>query len=649
MLGSVIRGRGRGGPGGRALIMPAALCLIVVLLGVAVLAESFTPGRGAWVAAGGSGTAGAVGQVITIGEPAAGIAAQDPAYMSAGFLAALAERLAIRLLPTAPAQLEAGTDLAIEADVLAETPADSMILHYRLSGRPDYAAVVMHPQPGGEWVASIPGDAVELRGVEYFLEVWSQGRVAYCPSQDYTGDPLQYAVRVTDSDGAGALTTTAGKSRMVSLPARLADGSIAAVLTDDLGEPADSWRCARWSPAAQVYREVGDEALEGFSPGAAFWLHTDATRAIDFTGETVFADGAAGCTIRLEPGWNMIANPYAYPIALADMRVVDGARTMPLSEAAVRMLLEAHPLHGYDGDQYSSASGTLAPWTGYFIANMGDAAIDLTIPPREAYQWERPQIPFGASPGTIAWALQLTAKQGSHEPATLRLGASAAAADGWDRWDQLVPPPAIEQPVLVRSVNPSMPALVQTMQSDVRPVIDPGVTWTVEVVAGEAGPVQLDWQLPEELPAGYGVRIVDVTHELWVDCAPSGTYATMAAEPGTLPFLVVVGTNAWLNEQSTQAASAGAHFATAILGGNPHRGNMQVRLVLQQPERVAFSAYDVNGRLVRTWGNEELAAGVHVLAWDGRTQQGEPAPTGVYFLRLTGANHDKTMRSVLVR
>ena len=44
--------------------------------------------------------------------------------------------------------------------------------------------------------------------------------------------------------------------------------------------------------------------------------------------------------------------------------------------------------------------------------------------------------------------------------------------------------------------------------------------------------------------------------------------------------------------------------------------------------------YDLAGRVVRTLANGVLPAGYHQRVWDGRTQRGVMAASGVYFYRL---------------
>ena len=44
--------------------------------------------------------------------------------------------------------------------------------------------------------------------------------------------------------------------------------------------------------------------------------------------------------------------------------------------------------------------------------------------------------------------------------------------------------------------------------------------------------------------------------------------------------------------------------------------------------------YDLAGRLVRRIPGGRLEAGEHAIDWDGRTDGGNAAPAGIYFVRL---------------
>ena len=75
------------------------------------------------------------------------------------------------------------------------------------------------------------------------------------------------------------------------------------------------------------------------------------------------------------------------------------------------------------------------------------------------------------------------------------------------------------------------------------------------------------------------------------------------------------------------------------------------RLELSLPERstVTASVYDVSGRLVATLAKGELPAGTHALDWSGRTDVGDQAASGVYFVRALVGSEVLSAKLALVR
>lgn len=90
--------------------------------------------------------------------------------------------------------------------------------------------------------------------------------------------------------------------------------------------------------------------------------------------------------------------------------------------------------------------------------------------------------------------------------------------------------------------------------------------------------------------------------------------------------------------------------AVEIVGGNPARGTVRLRLALPKREPVDARVYNVRGVLVRTLARAPVEPGFHVLGWDGRDDHGGRAADGLYFVRVrVGAGFERTLRVALVR
>jgi flagellar hook assembly protein FlgD len=65
---------------------------------------------------------------------------------------------------------------------------------------------------------------------------------------------------------------------------------------------------------------------------------------------------------------------------------------------------------------------------------------------------------------------------------------------------------------------------------------------------------------------------------------------------------------------------------------------------------LTLRVFDVTGRLVReSRAPAAPVAGFGIMTWDGRDRNGAAAPSGVYYLRLTGAGLDDSRAVILLR
>lgn len=644
--------RRRLGSVSRHLSGGSALLVALPFLALPVRAQVFSPGSGVCVSAGGPAQGGDFQAACSIGQPVLGVATSNSWAFWAGIVTSLAPSVVIEIAPLDPTPATAGAPATIEFDLNANRPVASALLHYRQGGQTAYSSLAMTARTERTWTANIPGSSVTLRGIEYYLEVEAAGRTAYSPTSSPHVSPHRLPVRVTGSDGGGSLATVEHRYRMISIPAVLTDSLPRDVMVDDLGQPdSTAWRCGRWDPAAELSREVGVDNTVSFAPGRAFWLITDQPRRVTFGGATVFPPGIRdhAITLTLKPGWNQIGNPFAYEVGLAHVLVDDGSRVRSLAEAVTAGLVEPQPLHAYDGTTYHAEGTSLAPWTGYFVANLNDTDIDLVLPALEspAGVASRPLPDSGREPP--AWLMTLRA-QDTRSVATVEIGGAANAEEAWDSWDRLQPPAAPQGGVALRVQNPALPPRTQALQRDVRPLaVSGGAVWIVQAVVSEAGVVKLSWTVPADFPSGCAARLVDLQRHSWIDLAPDGAYETAFAGPGTASFRVAIGAPGWLDLQSPASGPAGAHFTAALMGGNPTRGVMQARLMLERAERIAVCAFDLHGRLVRTIKDEQMGPGVHIISWDGMTAEGRTAPSGMYILRVAGGGRERTLRGVLLR
>ena len=82
---------------------------------------------------------------------------------------------------------------------------------------------------------------------------------------------------------------------------------------------------------------------------------------------------------------------------------------------------------------------------------------------------------------------------------------------------------------------------------------------------------------------------------------------------------------------------------------NPFNPVTSVEFTLETGTYVTVKIYDVNGRLARTLVDRPMTQGEHRIEWDGRDQGGNPAASGVYFLRFEAGQTRQTHKMVLLK
>jgi hypothetical protein len=82
---------------------------------------------------------------------------------------------------------------------------------------------------------------------------------------------------------------------------------------------------------------------------------------------------------------------------------------------------------------------------------------------------------------------------------------------------------------------------------------------------------------------------------------------------------------------------------------NPFNPMTVIHFNLATGDRAELSVYDIRGR--RVWRSDltGYGPGRHQLAWEGRDQDGQALPSGIYFYRLTSGGATATRKMVLAR
>ena len=146
----------------------------------------------------------------------------------------------------------------------------------------------------------------------------------------------------------------------------------------------------------------------------------------------------------------------------------------------------------------------------------------------------------------------------------------------------------------------------------------------------------------------------------------AGVVVVGGADPGNVtlqPWLINSHSNSFDLAMTAQTAQpvAGAGLLAVVTGDrqgavraltvspNPAQSAVRIGFELAQSGDVDLTIFDVSGREVATVFHGRWDAGAHELGWDGRDSSGHPVDGGIYFARLSGADHSTVSRVVMMK
>ncbi|MBN2000647.1 choice-of-anchor D domain-containing protein, partial [candidate division KSB1 bacterium] len=243
-------------------------------------------------------------------------------------------------------------------------------------------------------VGAIPKVFVTLRGIEYYVYLTDGLRPVYFPNENAVENPAVVQVSVEKAVPPNTVRFVEAGYKMISVPLKIQDPFIPAVFEDDYGEyDRQIWRLLRYSSGNGGFFIEYPNIQAHVDPGIAFWLITRDGKRFDVSNARS-TDTSKPFTLTLQPGWNQIGNPFAFPVAWRDIEKPEVISS----------------LTWFDGSEYIPGREELVPWEGYFVYNSDEfEPVDILIPPIEHTDIIKKVRPIThAYPGD--YKLQLSAK-----------------------------------------------------------------------------------------------------------------------------------------------------------------------------------------------------------------------------------------------
>ncbi|MBL8025947.1 MAG: putative Ig domain-containing protein, partial [Fibrobacteres bacterium] len=422
--------------------------------------------------------------------------------------------------------------------------------------------------------------------------------------------------------GQSTVVSTFGADywHMISLPTDAVE--LPSVLTDT------SRRAFVWSPTKEVYLDPAEGFTE-IKRGASFWLYS--SDVVSVTAPRLLTDSSysKACTLRVDTGWNMIASPYAYAVALpnADLRYWSNSM-----------------------NDYVKAT-VMEPWKGYFFYSFTAEPIVLSGKPFNPDSSELSKVTKVAKLNKESgeWLINVKALSGGKVDMMNSFGVLLGADEKDNNMNMAQPP---------RSPNGG--PLVAFQSGYAKTLLDRSVVapyegtrkWLmyIEPAAGTRE-VELNFSGLSSLPEGF-YAYIDQSGACYKMAGDSTVL--ISAKSGVYVSVIV-------SDDPDYLAKRIVNFNLAQNVPNPFNPVTTINYAIPAAYRadgkpidggvdVSLSVYDLRGRLVK-----KIASGVHKfngkysVTWNGKDTYGKVLSSGIYVYRLEAGNWRAVKRMVMTK
>ena len=499
--------------------------------------------------------------------------------------------------------------------------------YYRRTGERLFQQTAM-TMVGNNYVATIPQQYSTIRGVQYYVEFSDGFTLVTFPTNDPLNSPASLTVNIDELIFPNQFIPA--EYAMISVPLSLNNPDITSVLGNDYGTYNNSvWRLFRWNGLNESYLEHPD-LNTGFLPGNAYWLiHRD---GIPFKiTNAVSVDAFNNYNIDVRPGWNQIANPFAFPV---DWFEIENSEIVDAPVRWDTALLD-----------YEYNQSVLEPWEGYWVYNPDLQVVTLSIPPVESMigsPLPKPSIVLDENEFIIQIKAEI--ENTKHIDYQNYVGMLNDNKHIGMKKNILEAPPIKNEIGL--SIIDSDKKFAQKLVSHNKD----GMVWDLYLAVKELWQnVHIAFASEYKLPEGFNIWLLNVDSEVSV---PVENYKAVInnEDKGTINLKLIIGTQEFAKQAAGNVSLTPTEYTLYQNYPNPFNPSTTISYNLKEKSVVTLEIYDVLGSKIKTISyNETQNAGRHTVVWNGDNTEANPVSSGVYLYRLKANNFVETKKMILVR
>ncbi len=477
-------------------------------------------------------------------------------------------------------------------------------------------------------------------------EMWGNGRTAGSDSSTgiFAKNNLQFALNVFSYADNYLVRmpqpTPDQEYRIISIPFDLNDFSIADVLKDLGAVNPLNWRLyGHWNDALGQYAEFPSPDFYSFKRGEGYWLITKGARTLTLGNATV-TPAQGFFAIKLGPGYNLIGNPFPYTVSWQN---------------SVRPASVEPYLWSFDGAQFILDSTLMDPFAGYFLKNLSSDSVTIYINPEQITVTRVSKTAHQSLTerqfGTGEWEVQLKAADGSAKDEQNYAGVLSSAKNEWDANDFSEPPPAPGNYVMLSFNEKKWKKYGGWYAGDFHAPNSDGQYWDFDVAAAKLQDhVSLSFLEYGNVPSSFGVYLVDMQTERVTEMFSPFAYGfSMEKGETDRSFRLLIGKKEFVKQNTNGVPLVPLAFSLEQNFPNPFNPTTTIHYTLGHSGHIVLEIYNVLGQRVRQLVEADQPIGTYSVLWDGKSDGGVSAASGVYFYRIRTQTFSDVKRMVLIK
>lgn len=529
----------------------------------------------------------------------------------------------------------AGSGISLQAQVKDNfTGIDSLELIYRRGGESDWQrkrmiSVEVNSSGYETFRETIPDSFVGKEGLAYYIEA-RDGVSNITRMPDPTTLPFySIHVKIDKNNIQTPFTLPSEGYELISVPLISDNPRVDSILVDDLGlyDPS-RYRVVDWEFDFVDYAEDGRFI---FAPGKGYWIRSRDPGKIITAGPGKTALLNQKWEIQLQGGWNIIGNPFHFPIPSKNL-------TLSTGESLDSYL-------NFTDDAYTHRPDYIMPWKGYFLHV--DSRATLFVDPGLSIEND---TEANQPVSLFQWSIQILAESNGHSDRNNYLGILKEGVAPQDV-------NAFEAPRIQKSIAVYFKSKEESngpfpLTTDFRGINEMGDYWDILIDnPGENPNFKLTFYNIETVPAKFDVVLIDPELNVSYDLRRESETVLNSSRPDlNKEIRIIVGVSDFVAENDINIGQIPEDYQLFQNYPNPFNPVTTIRFAIPKPDRVSLKIYNVLGHHIATLiENKNRAAGIYSIQWDGKNDRNEQLESGVYFYILETPNYRKINKMILIQ